>query len=176
MDQMNSEILPWLRVTGFESMLEGHDLDAIRMSLAIPEKDHADNSLLDRRLVPFAEILYDALEDIYDHIADMKLPTLSILNSLHADSASIDPFSAMQNEASFAAYCRCMVQLLCFTARVHHKETTLERICILNDREKGYMDALLEVLSTRLDDVRVFFLHELNDLTQVGQYKVSMDL
>ena len=157
LDQMNSEILPWLKVTGFESMLEGHDLDAIRMSLAIPEKDHADNSLLDRRLVPLAKILHSALKEIYDHIGDMKLPTLYILNSFHSDSASIDPFSMMQTEASFAAYCRCMVQMLCFTARVHHKETSLERICILNDREKGHMDALFQVLGARLDDVGVFY-------------------
>lgn len=132
-EQIDTEML---RLTGFELFLEGLELDDTMMSLSIPEKDNIVNSLLDRHLFSLAKVPHDALKEIYSRIVDVKLPTLYILNSLHSDSASMDPFGTMQTKESFATYCRCMLQLLCFTARIHIDENTIKRICTLTERAR----------------------------------------
>ena len=55
--KVGSELLPWLKNTGFETLLKGHDLDVIRLAIDIPEKIDPDSTRLDRLLVLLAQVL-----------------------------------------------------------------------------------------------------------------------
>lgn len=83
---------------------------------------------------------------------------------VHSDSAATDPFGTMQNDTTFAAYCRCLLQLLCFTARVHRDATSLKDICVIGEVEEEQMEALLQAFSACYD-VRILDLFVLGKLT-----------
>ena len=145
--KVGSELLPWLKNTGFETLLKGQELDSIRLAIDIPEKIEPDSTRLDRLLVLLAQVLDVVMHEVYGIVPVLQYPTLCMLNSLHSGSTATDPFGTMQNDTTFAAYCRCLLQLLCFTARVHREETSLKDICILGEGEKEQMEALLQALS-----------------------------
>ena len=145
--EVGRELLPWLKNTGFETLLKGQELDSIRLAIDIPEKIEPDSTRLDRLLVLLAQVLDVVMHEVYGIVPVLQYPTACMLNSLHSDSTATDPFGTMQSDTTFAAYCRCLLQLLCFTARVYREETSLKDICILGEGEKEQMEALLQALS-----------------------------
>jgi hypothetical protein len=149
--EVGSELLPWLQATRFESLLEGQDLDVIRLAINIPDKVEPDSTRLDRLLVLLAQVLDVVMQEIYSFVSILPYSTACLLNSLHSDSAATDPFGTMQNNTTFAAYCRCLLQLLCFTARVHQEATSLKDICVIGEVEEEQMEALLQALSACYD-------------------------